>query len=64
MASQIKSGISTYVGNFQQFIEVCEGFGTPYNPSLPKLHQAFPLPVRKFLLLYLILHKSFNKSMC
>jgi hypothetical protein len=32
MSSQIESGINTYVGHFGQLINVCESFGSRYNP--------------------------------
>jgi hypothetical protein len=40
MSSTIESGISTYVGHFQQLIDVCEGFGTYYNPNPRELRIA------------------------
>ena len=40
MASQIESGINTYVGHFRQLIDVCIGFGTRYNPQTGALQIA------------------------
>jgi hypothetical protein len=37
MASTIESGISTYVGHFQQLTDICAGFGGPYNPQVAAL---------------------------
>jgi hypothetical protein len=37
MASQIESGINTYVGHFRQLIDVCTTFGGQYNPQTPAL---------------------------
>jgi hypothetical protein len=31
--SKIESGINTYLGNFNQLIDVCAGFGASYNPK-------------------------------
>jgi hypothetical protein len=33
MSSQIESGINTYVGRFDQLIDVCKSFGAVYNPT-------------------------------
>jgi hypothetical protein len=33
MISKIESGINTYLNNFNRLINICEGFGTAYNPS-------------------------------
>jgi hypothetical protein len=37
MSSQIESGINTYVGRFDQLIDVCKGFGSVYNPNVEAL---------------------------
>jgi hypothetical protein len=38
MNSKIESGINTYVGHFDQLADICESFGSQYNPIPPNLH--------------------------
>jgi hypothetical protein len=40
MSSNIETGINTYVAHFQELIDICEGFGTYYNPQPRELRIA------------------------
>jgi hypothetical protein len=37
MSSKTESGMNTYAGNFQELIDVCQGFGILYNPTPEEL---------------------------